>query len=233
MDMWEALIPAAISAVGSFIGGERANEQSAEVAREQMAFQERLSNSAHQREVADLKAAGLNPILSTRLGGASSPAGAMPNVRDSVGDASRAGADKILQGTANSAQVENVRANTEKLAADTDLSRAQVKNVEANTYKTQLEGTEKFLLQPNVIPQSQANLQSTVQANKNAAIKEIVDRYGISTARAAAAVGDIDDDFFRSGYGRALRMIELGSDAVNPLVNSADSISRMRDRERN
>lgn len=60
----------------SYMGQKDTNEANIQSAREQMAFQERMSNTAHQREVADLKAAGLNPVLSANEG-AATPSGAM------------------------------------------------------------------------------------------------------------------------------------------------------------
>lgn len=57
-----------------------ANESSERQSKEQMAFQERMANTAHQREVEDLRKAGINPILS-RNAGAPAPAGAMGDVK--------------------------------------------------------------------------------------------------------------------------------------------------------
>lgn len=76
----------AIGTVGDYFSGKQAadaqrdaNAQNVALSHEQMQFQERMSSSAHQRQVADLKAAGLNPLLSLNSG-ASSASGSMASV---------------------------------------------------------------------------------------------------------------------------------------------------------
>lgn len=77
---------ALIGGAASLIGGEQANAANARQAQAQMDFQERMSDTAHQREVKDLKAAGLNPILSVNAG-SSTPSGAMATMQNTMAQA--------------------------------------------------------------------------------------------------------------------------------------------------
>ncbi len=77
----------AVAAGSALFGRERANQANAKLAREQMAFQERMSGTAYQRAVKDMKLAGINPMLAYMQGGATSPAGQTARMEDVAGPA--------------------------------------------------------------------------------------------------------------------------------------------------
>ena len=59
----------------SLIGAQFQNEFNASEAQKNRDFQERMSNTSYQRAIADMKSAGINPVLAFSQGGASSPSG--------------------------------------------------------------------------------------------------------------------------------------------------------------
>jgi hypothetical protein len=80
--MWWQAIASLASSAASAYGASKSARVSQQNAREQRAWQTEMSNTAHTREIADLKNAGLNPILSSKNAGAPTGAGAMAQTPD-------------------------------------------------------------------------------------------------------------------------------------------------------
>jgi hypothetical protein len=121
----------ALSSVGAGIssafGQHLANRENRKQSQLQMDFQERMSNTAHQRAVADLRAAGLNPILAAN-NAASSPGGSQARI-ENVGEK---GVSSALQSrrinrefAALDSQIQLNQANSAASLAQAELTRTK------------------------------------------------------------------------------------------------------------
>lgn len=124
MGFFSGLGSALIGGAANLLGGVLQNNSAKSQAREQMAFQENMSNTSYQRAMEDMRLAGLNPILAAKTGGASTPSGAAAPIENVVGPA----VNSALQTRMNVEQVNNlatqneqIRASTKKTQAETDL----------------------------------------------------------------------------------------------------------------
>ena len=162
-----ALIMGGVSA----FGGYRANKETKASTARQMAFQERMSNTAHQRQVKDLRAAGINPILSAKLGGASTPQGASYTARN-------IGAD-FGQGFSQGSSAMQAQAQTRQIDAQTELTKQNTKRAIEDLRQIKIKFAERWYMK--FAGMSSENIVASVQAVlKGVNVHEVLTQKGIT-----------------------------------------------------
>lgn len=123
-----------IGGAASAFGAKKAGEDAQKVTAAQIAWERERAQNAHQWEVKDLQAAGLNPILSAGgsgavTGGISAP---MPDrsgyttAGEKIVNSALAAYEISLKKQKNDAEVDNLNAATEKTQTENKLTEAQI-----------------------------------------------------------------------------------------------------------
>lgn len=184
-DSWKDLIPG----LGDARAAEIQNRQNVAAADRAMQFSERMSSTAYQRAMADMKKAGLNPMLAYSQGGASTPSGVSPTFnstsKSKFGETALA-AFTGIQGTATAKQ----QADTQQSQAEStiQLNKATAAKQVADAEKTQV---ETKIARKNV---PKAELEAKLSKKATDAVEKLIN--GVTTSgKERSRAGDVVDTF--------------------------------------
>lgn len=191
MSIWGGVISAVGSVASGLLGKKSASDQ--------MDFQRDMSNTAYQRSMADMKKAGLNPILAYQQGGASSPSGAGYSF-ENIGDAF----------VSSARETSVAKAQIEQMKADIDTKR---------TLSALQSAQEKLANSQNVASAAQARRDMASERLLNeqtikTGFEALAAREQIATAKAEAGIRALElkaaSHYGRSALGQQLEGVERG-----------------------
>lgn len=229
MDPISGILGGGISLLGGFMQNQWANDRmdkanafsagqsqinrdfQADQAQEQMAFQDRMSSTAYQRSMMDMKAAGLNPILAYQKGGASTPSGASGGGSSASSVSPAAASDVFTPAMSTALQAMQMKETIANLQQTRKVQEAdvRVKNADVDRIGAQI---------PNITQTTKNLIEENVRLRAEAAKAEQEEKTRRSfEGRAAIYGGTLAGD---SGIGNGVKNImQLYRGARSPTIN--------------
>lgn len=202
-------------------------------------FAERMSSTAFQRGVKDMEAAGINPMLAAKVGGADSPGGASATVSGTKASPAQIPSGGPSNAHVNSAQIALMNAQTDKTVAEAGEVKARTPTHAANIELTKqhtlesVERVEKLMAEVNKTRQdertsaaSQFNLE---QQTRN--LKETVEhiRMSVSQLRQQTMLTGSQDAEIRQRINSNLPQIERALKELEEMQRKLGMPQRMND----
>lgn len=198
-------IASGIEMVGNWI----TSAQNVHEVRQNRRFQRDMSNTAHQREMADLQKAGLNPILAVTKGGASTPSGSVGHIESPTKDFGQTVAKtQPLQARLIQAQINDINSakslKDEQRADLTDTRKARIDHMLAQATAAIESGELSVVEQKRVKEQ----IENLIAERRLINTKEVGEYFANTHSAAGLSKAKADESFYEGTGGKIAPWLE-------------------------